>query len=1010
MEALTRFFIKRPVVSTVLSLLILILGIRSWFTIPLQEFPSLSNTIITVTTAYPGANAKLVQGFITTPLEKAIASSDGVDYITSTSQDGLSTIQVFVKLNENPQDAFTNVMSKVSQVSSLPKDALKPEILKETGSSIDMMYIGFNSQQMTPQQITDYLTRVIQPKIETIAGVSSADILGGATYAMRIWLDPVRMAAQNVTTADVSAALLRNNILSGGGETKGNWITYPVSANTGISTVDDFKQLVVRHVGNHFIRIKDVANVQLGSENYSSSVFLNGKKAVFVGITPVPSANPLTVIHDVKTMLPELQHSFPPSLSAKVVYDATDYIRASLHEVVRTILEATLIVVLVVFVFLGSWRNVFIPIITIPLSLIGVMTVMLLLNYSLNLLTLLAMVLAIGMVVDDAIIVVENIHRYIEMGRPVLQSAIEGVKEIAVPVVSMSITLAAVYTPIALMGGLTGALFREFALTLAGTVIISGIIALTLSPMLCSKMMRSGQSEGRLMKRINLFFQNLTHKYRSSLSDVMEDRKAYLVMGLVILLSCGFLFMGIFQELAPQEDQSMLYLPISAPQYANLSYLEHFSDRLSHTLNALPQTQDYMVINGAGGENTGIALDVLKPWGQRSASQKQVQTTLSKQVNDIPGIQAPVVGPPPLPTGSGKGSLPFEFYLTTTMPYTYLYPYAQKLTVAAQSSGLFLFAMNSLSIDKPQVLYTIDRNRAALLGLSMQDIGNAIGSALSGGYINQFALDGLNYKVIPQLSRSFRLTSGQVEQIYVRSESGKLVPLSAVLKQSRTVVPNQLAHFQQLNSAAIEGVLMPGHTQGEALSMMKTAAAKILPRDVNFDYGGQLREFVKAGYSLQLTFLFSLLIIYLVLSAQFESFTDPLIVLVTVPMSICGALIPLYCGLATLNIYTEIGLVTLIGLISKHGILMVDFANHLQQSQAITVKEAIIQAASIRLRPILMTTAAMVFGVVPLLMAHGAGAHSRFDIGLVIASGMSVGTLFTLFILPVIYTFLAKKK
>lgn len=1003
----TDIFIKRPVLATVISLLILLFGLRALTSMQVRQFPKMENTVITVTTAYPGANAQLVQGFITTPLEKAIAGSQGVDYITSQSADGVSTIKVYITLNFNPETAFTNIMSKVSQTTNqLPQNAQLPIISKDTGSSTALMYIAFNSNSMNQEQITDYISRVVQPKLETIPGVSKAEIFGDHTFAMRIWLDPKKMAALNITPAEVAQALQQKNYLTAAGNTKSKYVSYAITATTNLHTAKEFKNIVIKNNGDSLVHLGDIAKVELGAENYDSSVIFNGERAIFVGISATPTANPLSVIDHVRKVFPTITRVFPPDLHAKIVYDATEYIRASIHEVMRTIFEATLIVVIVIFLFLGAFRSIFIPVVTIPLSIIGVCSLMLVLGYSINLLTLLAMVLAIGLVVDDAIVVVENIHRHMEEGLSAFNAALKGAREIALPIMAMSLTLAAVYAPIGFMGGVTGALFTEFAFTLAGAVLISGIIALTLSPMMCSRILNTTGSENRLVLLIDRFFESLKYRYQKRLHNALYFRPVTVVFAITVLVSCFFLYKNTSQELAPSEDQSVIFVSATAPEYANIDYTTKFTNEFNKIFKSFPEMEDYFIINGMGAPNNAFGGMILKPWNKRKKTQDELVQPLTQKLNQIPGLLTFAFPLPPLPVSGDP--LPVQFVVDGITDYPTIYKLANQLRDAAMKSGLFIFVDNTMKYDKPEMVLHIDRNKAAAMGISMQEIGTALTTALGGNSINYFSMEGRSYEVIPQLQREYRASPQQINQIYIKTAGGAAIPLSTIASFSYETQPNSLTRFQQLNSATIEGLPKPGVSLGQALTFLQTEANKIFPQDVGYDFAGQSRQFMYEGNALIYTFFLSIIIIFLVLAAQFESFRDPLIILITVPMSICGALIPLNLGLATINIYTQIGLITLIGLISKHGILMVDFANNLQKNEGLDIRTAIEKAAAIRLRPILMTTAAMVLGVMPLVFAEGAGAVSRRDIGIVIATGMAIGTLFTLFVIPTMYTFFAK--
>jgi multidrug efflux pump len=1002
----TDIFIKRPVLASVVSLLILIFGLNSIKTIPLRQFPRMDNTVITVTTAYPGADSELVAGFITTPLETAISSSEGIDYISSSSTQGLSTITITVKLNIDPQVAFTDVMSKVQQtLNQLPKQAQLPVIVKSSDVATPLMYISLDSKQMTPQQITDYATRVVQPQLQTVEGVAKADILGGAVYSMRIFLNPIKMAALHVTPENVSNVLSRNNFLTAAGNTKGEYVAIKIKADTDVVKVDEFKKLIIRATNSSIVRMQDVANVELGSQNYDSVVTFDGKKAVFLAITPTPISNPLTVISDVRKLFPSLVKQFPPSLKGTIVYDATDFIRASIKEVVQTIFEATAIVILVIFLFLGSIRSVIVPVVTIPLSLVGVCSIILALGYSINLLTLLAFVLAIGLVVDDAIVVVENVHRHIEEGDTPFDAALIGAREIVIPIIAMTITLAAVYAPIGFMGGLTGALFKEFAFTLAGSVLISGIIALTLSPMMCSKLLSAEDLKKPLVIKIDHLFAIFKNKYEAILHDIMQTREIVLMLIAAVFIVLPILYFQTPTETAPEEDQGFFFVIGTAPQIATVNYVQAYTAQLNKLLHNYPETEHTFSVSQSPQPISGM---VLRPWDQRKRSQFKLKNPLQKDLDSITGLKSFAVIPPPLP-GGGTGT-PIQFVIKTTADYKTLKQLSDNIVSKAMLSGKFIFLDNSLKFNQPEIIIKINRSKAADLGVDMQDIGSSLTSAMSGNYINYFNMLGRSYQVIPQLQRKFRLDAQQLSQVYIKSKSGMMVPLSTVAEIKKHTTPNSLTHFQVLNAATIQGVMIPGKTLGEGLDFLEQTANDVLPKGYSYDFAGQSRQYVQEGQTLLYAFFLAIIVIFLVLAAQYESFRDPLIILISVPMSICGALIPLNLGAASINIYTQVGLITLIGLIAKHGILMVDFANQIQVKHKINKFEAIIKSAATRLRPILMTTAAMVLGVLPLLIASGPGAVSRFDIGLVIASGLLIGTCFTLFVVPVVYTYIAQDR
>ncbi len=1005
----TDLFIRRPVLASVVSLLILLLGLQAIFQLPIRQYPELRDTVITITTTYPGASADLIQGFITTPIEQAIASAEGLDYITSQSALGVSTVTAHMRLNADPNAALTEIQSKVGQVRGiLPRDANDPVIQKGTGQDVALMYLGFASDRMTPEQVTDYLIRVIQPRMATLDGVAEAQILGGQTFAMRVWLNPEAMTALNVTTTDVVAALQNNNFLAAPGRTEGHFVTFNIQAGTDLQSVAEFRDLVIRRDGNALIRLGEVAEVELGTQDPDSRVTFNGQLAVFVAIRPTPSANPLSVIDEVRAAMPEIQSQLPAGLQATIIYDATTFIRDSIREVIVTIGEAALIVIVVIFLFLGSMRSVVIPVVTIPLSLVGVCFLLLALGFSLNLLTLLAMVLAIGLVVDDAIVVVENIHRHIEEGLTPFQAALAGAREIVGPVISMTITLAAVYAPIGFLGGLTGTLFREFAFTLAGAVIISGIIALTLSPMMASRLLTADISQGRFARTVDRTFDRLRRRYERTLAGTLRYRPVVGMVAATVLGTCFYLYTATPQELAPEEDQGAVFVQVTAPQYANLAYLTTFTDQFTGIFRGLPETDTFFGIDGAGGLSHGFGGVILRSWGERSRTQAEIQQEVQAALSNVAGVQAFAFGLPSLP-GGGEG-LPVQFVVTTSADFRVLSQVIEQIVTAAQRSGMFIVVDRDLRFDNPQLDLTVNRARAAQLGISMADIAQTLSTMLGGNYVNRFEAQGRSYQVIPQVPRRFRLDPELINRFYVRTAAGSLVPLSSVVSIDSSVGANSLTHYNQLNAATISAVMVPGQTIGQGLAFLQEQARSLLPQGFSYDYAGQSRQYIREGNALLYTFAFAVVIIFLVLAAQFESFRDPLIILICVPMSIFGALVPLNIGLASINIFTQVGLVTLIGLISKHGILMVEFAKRQQEEHGLDRFAAIQRAAGVRLRPILMTTAAMVVGVIPLLTATGAGAASRFDIGLVIAAGLSIGTLFTLFIVPTVYTWLARER
>jgi len=1000
----TELFIKRPVLSIVVSFLILLIGLRAATLLPIRQYPKLSSTVINITTSYPGASADMIQGFITTPLEQAVASAEGVDYITSSSVLGTSTIQVHVKLNFSSNEALTEVLSKVNSVKYLiPKESNDPVVTKSTGQATAVMFLAFSSEEIAASAISDYLSRVVQPVISTVDGVATAEMLGGQSFAMRLWLDPAKMAGHGVSPAEVSAAIAANNFQAAVGQTKGYFTISDVTANTDLRSVDDFKRMVVKANDGGLVRMEDIATVELAAQATDTSVTMNGENAVFIGVQASPQGNPLNIVQGVRALFPEIERNLPPSVRMKVAYDSTTFIQSSIDEVEKTLIEAVAVVVVVIFLFLASLRSVIIPVVTIPLSLIGVCSMMLALGFSFNLLTLLAMVLAIGLVVDDAIVVVENIHRHLEEGAPPVQAATIGAREIVSPVISMTITLAAVYAPIGFLGGLTGALFREFAFTLAGAVIVSGVIALTLSPMMCSLFLRRVEG-GRFASLVNRGFGAITRWYGRKLDRSLDYRPVAGLFALTMLGLVGFLYMNISKELAPEEDQGIVFALTKAPKYANIDYLDYYGTKLENVFKKFPETDLSFVLNGVSGKQSGMAGMLLKPWDERKRSSIGLKSLVQTELSKIEGINAFAFSLPPLPGGSD--GLPVQMVLNSTLSFQSIYEQMSKLKDAAQRSGLFVVSDSDLEFNQPVVRIKIDRSKASELGVTMQTIGNALATLLGGNYVNRFSLQGRSYQVIPQVPREERMAAQAIGSYYVKTATGSMLPLSTVVSTETATDPNALTHYNQLNCATFQAVPMPGVTMEQAVDFLE-AEAKKLPAGFSHDFLADARQYVHEGNQLAITFAFALIIIFLVLSAQFESLRDPLIIMISVPMAMVGALIPPFFGWATMNIYTQVGLLTLVGLISKHGILMVEFANELQLKERLDRRSAIEMAARVRLRPILMTTAAMVTGFIPLLTATGAGAASRFSIGLVLVAGMSVGTLMTLFVLPAIYVAIA---
>jgi len=1002
----TDIFVHRPVLSTVVSLLILLIGARAAMEMEIRQYPQLESTTVTVTTAYPGASSDLIKGFITTPLQQAIAEASGIDYLTSTSSQSVSTIQAKMILNYDANDALAEIQAKVaSQRNVLPEEAQDPVITSTTGDSTALMYIAFYSSELEVPQITDYLTRVVQPKLQALSGVGKAEILG-RNFALRVWLDPERLAAVDMTPTDVAAKLRANNYQAAVGKTQGKYTEISLTSDTDIADPDAFRNLVVKQSEGTLIRLQDIARVELGSETYDQLALYKGEPAAFVAIEMAPGANPLTVADLVKTELPEIKNQLPSGLNVVLAYDASNFIEDSISEVIKTLLEAMVIVLVVVFLCLGSVRASIVPSVAVPLSLIGGAFVMLMFGFSLNLLTLLAMVLAIGLVVDDAIIMVENVHRHIEQGESRFDAAINGAREMAVPIIAMTTTLVAVYAPIGFMGGLVGSLFTEFAFTLAGTVVISGIVALTLSPMLSGKVLKPHGNPGRFEQLVEKTFNGLANLYKRALISLMQTKSVVVFFAVVVLGSIYFMVNMSQSELAPTEDQGILFYQGLGPQTATMDYLIDHGKEVQGRIAGVPGYHEDFMILGITSPNAVFGGFKMAPWSERDISQFEAQPKLDAELKNVTGLQTAVFPRPSLP-GSG-GGLPFQFVITTGSSYEQLDQVADELLGKAMQSGNFMFLQKSINFDKPITQVNVDRDRVADLGLSMQDVGQSLSSMLSGGYINRFNMEGRSYKVMPQVDDQFRPSKESLENYHIRAGNGELVPLSSVISFTDKVVPSNRTQFNQQNSLTLQGVVKPGVAMGTAMDYMEATAQDVFPKGFTSDYTGQTRQLATQGSALVVTFFLSLLVIYLVLAAQFESWRDPFIILVSVPMSVAGAMAFIVLGFATMNIYTQVGLITLIGVVSKNGILIVEFANLLQKDRGLSKFDAVVEAAAIRLRPIIMTSLALIFAMVPLLIAVGPGAESRFAIGLTISAGLGIGTLFTIFVLPAFYLLLAR--
>ncbi len=1002
----TDIFIRRPVLATVINLLILIVGLRSLDLLDVRQYPEMKNTVVTVTTAYPGASSNLVKGFVTTPIQQAIAEANGIDYLFATSTQGVSTIQAYMQLNYDPNAAVAEIQSKVaSQRNVLPEDSEDPVIDSSTGDSTALMYIAFFSDEVARPQITDYVLRVVRPQLQALPGVAKARMFG-QEFAMRIWLDPNRMAALGVTADEVGDVLRDNNFLAGVGSTKGKYVTVDLTATTDVSDPRDFQSLIVRNEGGTLVRLGDIARTELGAENYDSTAWYKGIPAVFIGIEPAPGANPLTVARLVNDEVPRIRGQLPEGIAVKIPYDASTFIQDSIDEVYITLIEAVLIVLLVVYLTLGSMRAAAVPAIAVPLSLIGAAFVMLLLGYSLNLLTLLSMVLAIGLVVDDAIIVVENIHRHVEEGDSRTEAALKGARELAVPIIAMTTTLLAVYAPIGFMGGLIGTLFTEFAFTLAGAVLVSGVVALTLSPVLSARVLKPHGKEGRFEQQVERFFNWLAERYRRALHVSLDSVPVVVVFAVAVVVSIYFMFITSQNELAPVEDQGIIFFQATGPRTATLDYHEAYAGQIQEKFENYPEYNDSFYLLGGTSSDTVFGGFKMKSIAERERSQMAVLPQLQGDLGTVAGFQTAAFPRPSLPGSSG--GLPVQFVITTDRSYEELTEVADQLIGQAMGSGQFMFLKKSIEMDRPVTTILVDRNRAGDMGITMADVGRNLANMLGGGYVNRFSMEGRSYKVIPQTERQYRLDEEMLSEYYIRAGTGDLVPLSSIVRLQRQVEPSKRTQFQQLNSLTVEGVMAPGVAQGDALGYLERISNDIFPKGFSYDFSGDSRQFAQQGTALIVTFFLSLVVIYLVLAAQFESWRDPAIILVSVPMSVAGAMAFITLGFASVNIYTQVGLITLIGVVAKNGILIVEFANQLQMRENLSRRAAVESAASIRLRPIIMTSVALIVAMVPLLTASGPGAVSRFHIGLTIATGLGIGTLFTLFVLPAFYVLLAR--
>jgi len=1002
---LTDYFIKRPVLSLVISTMIVLLGVQAFFDTQVRQYPELETSIISITTAYPGASAELIQGFISTPIQQVVSSTEGIDFVRSSSRNSVSVVEVHMKLGVDADVALTEVSTKVGSIrGELPIESEDPVIAKQSAEGFALAYYSFFSETLSDVEVTDYLLRTIQPALSTVKGVAQAEILGGKTYSMRVWMDPVRMSAHKVSAADIVNVIGNENYQSAAGQTRGQLVQTDVNAVTDTGDPDIFRRFIIKEEGDNKVRLGDVAEIELGAENYDSLIMFDNVPSIYIGINGTTDGNPLTTIKLVTAELEKLKKSFPPGLNTAIAYDSTEFIEASINEVIFTLAQAALIVVVVIFLFLGSFRSTLIPLVTIPLSIIGVLFYMHIMGYSINLLTLLAMVMAIGLLVDDAILVVENIYRHIGEGLRPLHAALQGAREIAKPVIATTIVLCVVYAPIGLLGGLTGVLFKEFAFTLVGTIIISTIIALTLSPMMCSRLLKPTIANNAYARYVNNLFESMHRGYENLLASSLKTRSVTVIfiIGVVVMLVPMFMFTP--NELAPEEDQGVIFVVSQAPDHSSIDYLNKYTAPYIDIFRKYKdEYESSFMANGFGGPTVSFAGMLLKPWEDRSLSSMQMKPQIQMALDQQPGLQSFAFNPSPLPGASGNTAV--EFILKTQQGYDQLYGVVQQVLAKARESGKFRFIKSDFNFSKPEIRVTIDRERAEYMGISMAEIGQTLGVILAEGYVSRFNLAGRSYKIIPQARGEERANADIVGQYYVYTDAGEQVSLSSLVNIEYTSVPPELVQFQQQNAAKIDAV--PAVPLGEALQLLRDITEQVAPAGYTFDYQGQSRQLIKERSVLAFTFGFAVVVVFLVLAAQYESLRDPFIILTTVPLAMFGALIPMFLGQVSLNIYSQVGLITLIGLVSKHGILIVEFANEMQKNDNLSPIEAVIKAASIRLRPILMTSFSTIIGITPLVIATGAGAASRQSIGITIVCGFAIGTLFTLFVLPVIYTFFA---
>jgi multidrug efflux pump len=1003
MRSFTDIFIRHPVLAIVVNLVILLIGYRALNRLPVQQYPKLESATVQITTVYTGASAETVRGFLTTPIERAVSAISGVDYIDSTSRAGISIINVRLKLNHDSTAALAEITARLQQVrAELPQEALPPVVeVQRADRPYATFYLSFSSKERSIPQLTDWLGRELQPQLSTLPGVQRVDVVGGRPIAMRVWIDPDRLAALNLAPGDVHAALLRNNFLAAVGRTKGNLIQVNLIANTDLRSPDEFQNLIVSNRNGAIVRLSDVARVELGSEEPDFIAKYNENEAVYMGVWPLPGSNEIDVAHQLRAEMERIRPTLPADIDMQMAYDGTVFMENALTEITKTLTETILIVALVVFLFMGSLRTALVPLVAMPVSLVGAAIFMLAFGFSLNLLTILAIVLSVGLVVDDAIVVVENIERHVREGRTRIQAALVGARELVGPIIAMTITLATVYAPIGFQGGLTGSLFLEFAITLASAVVVSGIVALTLSPMMSSRLVHAHGQEGWLTRQVNSGFELVRRAYASLLDTALQMRWTIVLAAVLVTLWAYPLYLFSRKELAPVEDQGHISMFVITAPDASLEAAEHDSRAVIQELKSFPESEAVWSLTANWGGFGGLkAVD----WKQRQRSTGQMYGEVFGRVSQIPGVQVFPRLDPPLPD---PGQYDVELMIQSDLPPERMQEVVGQVVATGFKSGKFMYVDTDLKFDLPEARVVIDRERLADLGLDLAGVGQELGTLLGGGYVNHFNYYDRSYKVIPQIGDEDRASVGPLLDLKVKTPTGQLVPVSTFTHIETSTAPRSLNRFQQRNAVKVFGAMIPGNNKAEGLALLEEAAIKAGGQGTTVDYAGESRQMRREGSTLTMTLGFALVLIYLVLAAQFQSFRDPLIVLLgSVPLAISGALIFSFLDFTTINIYSQVGLITLVGLIAKNGILIVQFANTLQ-AQGLTKLAAVREAALTRLRPVLMTSVATVCGHMPLVFVSGPGAMARNSIGTVLVTGMTVGTLFTLFVVPVFYSLMA---